>query len=121
MNRSIWPSATALSALLGTGLLTLNAVAAPESGGAPAPRTGPNASAAPKIDPKTIWPAGVQALSGRYQFVQVASPGGLWARTGSNVRQVSLNELPAAFRDRLRKAELVVADLQPDGAPEVRE
>lgn len=118
MNRPTWTSAFALVKILGTGVCVLNATfpagGDPPSPGAPAPTP-------PKTDPKTIWPAGLKELAGRYQFIQVASPGGLWARTGKEARQVSLNELTPAVRDRLRKAELIISDLQFEGAPDARE
>lgn len=66
---------------------------------------------------KTIWPAGLQKLTGRYVYAQVASPGGLWERLEPSkgrpqVRQVSLNEVPAALRQRLTTAEIVISDLE---------
>lgn len=66
---------------------------------------------------RVIWPAGLQRIAGRYVFSQVASPGGLWERTESakgtqRSRQVSLNEVPAAFRQRLTTAEIVISDLE---------
>ena len=71
----------------------------------------------PKPAPNPIWQAGLQQLAGRYIFVQVASPGGLWERFTpkqglSTSRQVSINELPSALRDRLTKAEIVISDLK---------
>lgn len=70
-------------------------------------------AAEPAVDPKEIWPAGLPGLAGRYLFAQVASPGGLWETTtdaaGKTVRQqVSLNELPAAVRQKLLKAEIAI-------------
>lgn len=71
----------------------------------------------PAADPKAIWPAGLEKLAGRYVFVQVASPGGLWddyqeeGKMMSLRRQVSINELPASLKDRLTRAEIVISDL----------
>src|SRR4051812_10258548 len=69
----------------------------------------------PKIDAAAIWPAGLEKLAGRYVFAQVASPGGLWERTlpvpagGTAPRQVSLNEIPAAFREKLTHASITIS------------
>jgi hypothetical protein len=68
-------------------------------------------------DPKAIWPAGLEQLAGRYAFVQVASPGGLWERApnaegGLDTRQVSINEVPPALREKLTHAEIVISDLK---------
>lgn len=67
-----------------------------------------------KADPKVIWPAGLEKLAGRYVFLQVASPGGLWENslTSRDIRQVSINEVPEAFRQKLTHAEIVISDLQ---------
>lgn len=66
---------------------------------------------------KAIWPAGLQRIAGRYVFSQVASPGGLWESVSNpqgqlKLRQVSLNEVPTAFRQRLTTSEIVISDLQ---------
>ncbi len=66
---------------------------------------------------RAIWPANLQKIAGRYVFAQVASPGGLWEtftpkKGDPTHRQVSLNELPAAFRNRLLKAEITISQLQ---------
>lgn len=73
--------------------------------------------AEPPPDPRSIWPAGLEKLAGRYVFLQVASPGGLWESSpGAGgrpaQRQVSINEVPAALRDRLTKAEIVISALK---------
>jgi hypothetical protein len=70
-----------------------------------------------KVPPKDIWPAGLERLQGTYVFVQVASPGGLWESysptDGASTRkQVSINELPAAFREKLLDAELTISDVK---------
>lgn len=69
-----------------------------------------------KPDPKTIWEGGLEKLAGTYRFVQVASPGGLWERTSdkdgkAKVRQLSINEAPAALREQILKSEIVISDL----------
>ncbi len=69
------------------------------------------------LDPKTIWQGGLSKLAGTYVFAQVASPGGLWERhvlpDGRAVRrQVSINEAPRAFREKLQAATIVISDLQ---------
>jgi hypothetical protein len=82
----------------------------PESKSEPQPGPG-------TADPKAIWPAGLDKLAGRYVFVQVASPGGLWERSFTvkkgepATRQVSMNEIPRALRDRLTRAEIIISDL----------
>lgn len=70
-----------------------------------------------KLDAKRIWPASLEQIAGRYTFVQVASPGGFWERatsaTGEEThRQVSINEVPAAFREKLLNAEIIISDLK---------
>lgn len=72
--------------------------------------------ATPKADPKTIWPASLEKLAGRYVFVQVASPGGLWDTFGEEGkkperRQVSINELSEEMRNKITRAEIVISDL----------
>lgn len=63
------------------------------------------------VKPTEIWQAGLEKLAGRYLFVQIASPGGLWER-GKENRQVSLSQLSPAARNRLMKAEIVISDLK---------
>lgn len=63
-------------------------------------------------DPRTLWPAGLERIAGRYRFAQVASPGGLWMETGKEKRQVSLHELSPAMQERLKSAEIVIAELK---------
>lgn len=93
----------------------LVAVFAVTAGPAPAAESG----AEPAVKPADIWPAGLEKLAGRYLFLQVASPGGLWERfTPANPRlkptdrQVSINEVPAALRDRLTRAEIIISGVQ---------
>ncbi|MBM3458927.1 MAG: hypothetical protein FJX77_10405 [Armatimonadetes bacterium] len=86
------------------GLLGRQATAAQEQPGA-------------RVDPRTLWEGSLERLAGRYVFFQIASPGGLWEYYNPKVgeateRQVSLNELPAAFRDQLKAAEIVISDLK---------
>ncbi len=69
------------------------------------------------VDPRTLWEGGLERLAGRYVFHQIASPGGLWEHTdrkdGTRTqRQVSINEIPADFREKLQKAELIISDLK---------
>jgi hypothetical protein len=67
---------------------------------------------APAVDPKTIWPVGLESLAGRDVFVQVATPGGLWERDGKGgVRQTALPDCPQELQNLLTKAEIVVSDL----------
>ena len=103
-----------LAAGLAMGTL---AMAGAQAQAPPAPEEREAAEAAPMLDPKTIWPAGLEKLAGRYVFYQVASPGGLWEtftpKNGRSIRrQVSINQLPAAFRDRLTRAEVVISDIK---------
>ncbi|MDH7571316.1 MAG: hypothetical protein QHJ73_17195 [Armatimonadota bacterium] len=72
-----------------------------------------------KVDPKSIWPAPLKEYEGRYVYVQVASPGGLWERYTpaapdalTVARQVSINEVPAALREKLTRGEIVIAEVQ---------
>jgi hypothetical protein len=66
----------------------------------------------PIVDPKSIWPAGLPALAGRYVFVQVASPGGLWEKDGNRgARQIALPDCPKELQDILSKAEIVISDI----------
>lgn len=102
---------TTLFALLAAGVLT-------GLGGARAQE--PRAEK-PAVEPASIWPAGLSRMAGRYVFTQVASPGGLWETytpaKGNIVRkQVSINELPPAFRDGLRAAQITISDLKLPGA-----
>jgi hypothetical protein len=108
----------ATAAALSFASLSLTAWAAPAKKpvapkkAAPAP-----APAGEKVDAKRIWPASLERISGRYTFAQVASPGGFWERATSAAgedtrRQVSINEVPAAFREKLLNAEIVISDLK---------
>ena len=65
-----------------------------------------------KVAASEIWPASLERIQGRYLFVQVASPGGLWRSGDGEGRQVSLHELSPEARQRLEKAEIVIADLR---------
>lgn len=96
------------------GLLTATLLTLAASGMAAAAQD-PEPKAEP-VDPKTIWPASLDKLAGKYVFMQVASPGGLWERAaGANgkmqFRQVSINEVPAALREKLTHAELTLSDV----------
>jgi len=115
----------ACSAVLLTGgmLAPAAAPAAPPAKSArkPAPKKtaavpAKGAAVSERTDPAAVWPVSLARLAGRYVFVQVATPGGLWetVRTpeAATVRQVSLNEIPAALRERLQKAEVVISDLK---------
>jgi hypothetical protein len=67
--------------------------------------------------PADIWPAGLEKLAGRFVFVQVGSPGGLWKvvhpKEGATVsRQIAIDDVEAQLRDRLKGAELVISDLK---------
>jgi hypothetical protein len=67
---------------------------------------------APMVDPKSIWQAGLEKLVGRYTFVQVASPGGLWERDGQGgARQIAFPDSPKELQDILGKGEIVISDL----------
>lgn len=109
-------AATALA--LATFSLSAWAAPAKKATGAKKPEAAPMpVTAAEKVDAKRIWPADLERISGRYTFIQVASPGGFWERTtGPNGeetrRQVSLNEVPAAFREKLQNAEIIISDLK---------
>jgi hypothetical protein len=63
------------------------------------------------VDPKTIWPANLEKIAGRYTFVQVASPGGLWERGGEAPRQIALPDCPQELQDLLAKSEIVISDI----------
>jgi len=87
---------------------SLAAVAAPEKEPAKKPVV-----TDPVVNPKDIWPANLTSLAGKYVFAQVASPGGFWETTdgpngATRRRQVSMNEVPAAFRDKLLNAEISI-------------
>src|SRR5688572_14347065 len=72
----------------------------------------------PAVEPASIWQAGLARMAGRYVFAQVASPGGLWetytpANGGTVTRkQVSINEVPPAFRSGLLAAQITISDLK---------
>jgi len=112
------------AAALALASISLTAWAAPakKPGGAraaavPAAPATPAPEGGAKVDAQRIWPANLERIAGRYTFSQVASPGGLWERgagpDGVEVRrQVSINEVPAAFRDKLLNAEVVISDLK---------
>lgn len=111
------PFATVAALALTT--FSLTAWAAPAKKAAPAKPAAP--APAPeggeKVDAQRIWPANLERLVGRYTFAQVASPGGLWERGigpgGAEIqRQVSINEVPAAFREKLLNAEVIISDLK---------
>ena len=71
-----------------------------------------------KPRPEEIWPAGLQGLAGDYFYAGVASPGGLWKATtaaGSGARmrrQVSVDDLSAAAREKLTHAQITISDIQ---------
>jgi hypothetical protein len=86
---------------------------------APADAAAQSETEGDSVDPKRIWPTSLTEMAGTYKFLQVGSPGGLWEYlTPSELgqprkyRQVSINELPEAFRERLLKAEVVISDIQ---------
>ena len=71
----------------------------------------------PAVKPETIWPASLARIAGRYVFGQVASPGGFWEVAMENgkprtTRQLSINEVPAAYREQLTHAEITLSDLK---------
>jgi hypothetical protein len=81
------------------------------------PAQRPEASPAPaKVTPEQVWPASLTRMAGKYRFVQVASPGGLWQKTLSGgkeeVQQVSMSQLPSSLRERIEKAEIQILELQ---------
>jgi hypothetical protein len=110
------------AAAVGTALLLIVGAKAQDPAAPEKPEGAPQAGqpeqpAEPMFDPKTIWPAGLEQVAGHYVFYQVASPGGFWeafypARGRSIRRQASINEVPAAFRERLLKAEVIISDLK---------
>lgn len=110
-----YPTAVAALALAS---LSFSAWAAPPKKAAPAPKPAPATPAgSDKVDAQRIWPANLERITGRYTFIQVASPGGFWERASSpggadTHRQISLNEVPAAFREKLLNAEVVISDLK---------
>jgi hypothetical protein len=116
------------AALSATALLMAGAAAASAAPKTAAPKAGAAkvvAKTAPKttVDPRKIWPAGLEQLAGRYIFVQVASPGGLWesvltAEGRSTRRQVSIHEVPPALREKLQNAEIVIGELNTPTAKE---
>ncbi len=77
----------------------------------------PEQAPRPTTDPRSIWPAGLEQIAGRYVFLQVASPGGFWDRIEpkegrTEMRQLSINEVPAELREKLTHAELILSDLK---------
>lgn len=123
-------------ALVGTTTAVLLAAAAWSAPGKPAPKkpaAGPRAERGPdkpaelqpaapgdrpeqapdvKVEPASIWPASLERIAGRYVYVQVASPGGLWERGPAGRKQVSINELTPEMRDRLTHAEITISGLK---------
>jgi hypothetical protein len=65
-----------------------------------------------KVEPASIWPAGLEKLAGRYTYVQVASPGGLWEAFPGHRKQISIDDLSAESQGRLRSAEIVISGLR---------
>jgi hypothetical protein len=65
----------------------------------------------PAVNAKTLWPVGLEALAGRYVFLQVATPGGMWERGGNTPRQIALPDCPKELQDLLMKAEIVISDI----------
>jgi hypothetical protein len=115
-----YPFGTATALALTTLSLTAWAAPAKKAAGtktaAPAPATS-TPEGGEKVDAQRIWPASLDRIAGRYTFSQVASPGGFWERgagpDGAEVRrQVSINEVPAAFREKLLNAEVIISDLK---------
>ncbi len=94
-----------LLAALGVGLI----VPSGALGQQPVP---PAEAQAPTADPKVIWPAGLDRLAGRFVFVQVGSPGGLWRKEGLKSRQIAIDDLPTAMQTKLRAAEIVISDIK---------
>jgi hypothetical protein len=76
----------------------------------------PTPDAPPPPAPEQIWQAGLARIAGKYRFIQIASPGGLWQKTVANgkedLQQLSLSQLPKALREQLQKAEIQLLDLQ---------
>lgn len=95
------------------------AVAGAGTGARSSERAGGTATQAEagKPRPEQIWPAGLQGLAGHYAYARVASPGGLWKATtvGSGERmrrQISVDDLPAAAREKLTQAQITISDIQ---------
>jgi hypothetical protein len=118
---------TGFTAALLSSLLALPLIAAPKPGAKPA--TSKPAAAKPEAAPATakptpeqVWPASLARIAGKYRFIQVASPGGLWQRTLANgkleTQQVSMSQLPKGLREQLESAELQILDLQAPGEVE---
>src|SRR4051794_12614232 len=84
----------ALTTLLSLSMMLPFAAAAEP---APPPDAPPTAIA-PAPAPEQIWPAGLARIAGRYRFIQIDSPGGLWQKTVNaskeDLQQISLNQLP---------------------------
>jgi hypothetical protein len=95
----------------------LAAAAAQDRKPAPQPRPAQKQATPQELaKARAVWPAGLERLAGRYVFAQVASPGGLYDRFTPKdgkevVRQVALPHLPAALREKLQAAEIVISDL----------
>lgn len=69
------------------------------------------------VEPKAMWYNGLTQIGGTYQYVQIESPGGLWQEdrilnAKSEMKQVSINELPAALKEKLLKAEIQILDIK---------
>jgi hypothetical protein len=102
----------AVSAMVAAAALSMAVMATAQEPPKDKPEKPP---AEPMVDARAIWPAGLDRLAGRYTFVQVASPGGLWETVvdanGKTVKkhQVSLNEISPARRKALESAEISLA------------
>lgn len=71
------------------------------------------AFAAAVTPPTLVWQADLDDIAGTYRFAQVSSPGGLWnvRNNSAESRQVSINEVPQALRDKLLNAEIKISEL----------
>ena len=72
--------------------------------------SGGAAYAAP-VNPQAMWFNGLDLVQGSFQFVQVASPGGLWLEDTlpdghTRKTQISINETPALLREKLLNAKI---------------
>ena len=106
--------------LVVAGAVCLGGMAVAGAGARPVERAGNKApqAEAGKPRPDEIWPAGLQRLAGDYVYARVASPGGLWkvttaAGTDERVRrQVAIDDLPVAAREKLTHAQITISNLQ---------
>lgn len=70
------------------------------------------AARAEAVAPQAIWHDGLSVIQGKFQFVQVSSPGGLWIKDSIQgareplYTQVSMNELPGELQAKLKNAEI---------------